>query len=111
MVYQDLALIDAADIATNLTLGREPLTRGPLGWLGFLDKKAMRQEAERELRALGVTTAPPGRVVEMLSGGQRQVVALARSAVRVDRPRPRRVAARRADRRARVRTVAAGRRR
>ncbi len=83
MVYQDLALVDAADIATNLTLGREPLRRGPLGWLGFLDKKAMRQEAERELRALGVTTAPPGRLVEMLSGGQRQVVALARSAVRV----------------------------
>lgn len=83
MVYQDLALVDAADIATNLTLGREPLRRGPLGWLGFLDRKAMRQEADRELRALGVTTAPPGRVVEMLSGGQRQVVALARSAVRV----------------------------
>jgi ABC-type sugar transport system ATPase subunit len=84
MVYQDLALVDAADIATNLTIGREPLRRGPLGWLGFLDKKAMRVEAERELRALGVTTAPPNRLVEMLSGGQRQVVALARSAVRVD---------------------------
>ena len=83
MVYQDLALVDAADIATNLTLGREPLMRGPLGWLGFLDRRAMRNEAERELRSLGVTTAPPGRVVEMLSGGQRQVVALARSAVRV----------------------------
>lgn len=83
MVYQDLALIDAADIATNLTLGREPVMRGPLGWLGFLDKKAMRREAERELEALGVTTAPVTRAVEMLSGGQRQVVALARSAVRV----------------------------
>ncbi len=83
MVYQDLALIEAADIATNLTLGREPVRRGPLGWLGVLDKKAMKHEAERELRSLGVTTAPPGRQVEMLSGGQRQVVALARSAVRV----------------------------
>jgi ABC-type sugar transport system ATPase subunit len=83
MVYQDLALIDAADIATNLTLGREPVRRGPLGWLGFLDKKAMRREASRELEALGVTTAPVTRPVEMLSGGQRQVVALARSAVRV----------------------------
>ena len=60
MVYQDLALVDAADIATNLTLGREPLMRGPLGWLGFLDRRAMRTEAERELRSLGVTTAPPG---------------------------------------------------
>jgi ABC-type sugar transport system ATPase subunit len=83
MVYQDLALIDAADIATNLTLGREPVRRGPLGWLGFLDKKAMRRESLRELEALGVTTAPVTRPVEMLSGGQRQVVALARSAVRV----------------------------
>jgi ABC-type sugar transport system ATPase subunit len=83
MVYQDLALIDAADIATNLTLGREPVRRGPLGWLGVLDKRAMRREADRELRALGVTTAPASRQAEMLSGGQRQVVALARAAVRV----------------------------
>ena len=82
MVYQDLALVDAADIATNLTLGREPRRRGPLGWLGFLDKRAMRREATKELAALGVTTAPVTRPVEMLSGGQRQVVALARSAVR-----------------------------
>jgi simple sugar transport system ATP-binding protein len=83
MVYQDLALVDAADIATNLTLGREPLMRGPLGWLGVVDKGAMRREATRELDALGVTTAPVTRPVEMLSGGQRQVVAIARSAVRV----------------------------
>ena len=69
MVYQDLALIDAADIATNLTLGREPVRRGVLGWLGFLDKKAMRREAEQEINALGVTTAPVTRPVEMLSVG------------------------------------------
>jgi ABC-type sugar transport system ATPase subunit len=84
MVYQDLALIDAADIATNLTLGRENVRRGPLGWLGVLDKRAMRREAGKELEALGVTTAPVTRPVEMLSGGQRQVVALARSAVRAN---------------------------
>lgn len=83
MVYQDLALVESADIATNLTLGREPLMPGPLGWLGVLDKRAMRREATRELDALGVSTAPVTRAVEMLSGGQRQVVAIARSAVRV----------------------------
>lgn len=83
MVYQDLALVDAQDIATNLNLGREPLRKGPLGWLGFVDRKAMREESDRELDLLGVRTAPMHRPVEMLSGGQRQVIAIARSAVRV----------------------------
>jgi ABC-type sugar transport system ATPase subunit len=83
MVYQDLALVEAQDIATNLNLGREPLRKGPLGWIGFVDRKAMRRESERELDLLGVRTAPMHRPVEMLSGGQRQVIAIARSAVRV----------------------------
>ena len=83
MVYQDLALVEPQDIATNLNLGREPLRRGPLGWLGFVDRKAMRTESDRELDLLGVRTAPMHRPVEMLSGGQRQVIAIARSAVRV----------------------------
>ncbi len=83
MVYQDLALVDALDSATNLMLGREILRRGPLGALGFLDRKKMRSEAEREVEQLGVKIANMGRPVEMLSGGQRQGVALARSAVRV----------------------------
>jgi simple sugar transport system ATP-binding protein len=83
MVYQDLALVEAQDIATNLNLGREPIRRGPLGWIGFVDRKAMRRESERELDLLGVRTAPMHRPVEMLSGGQRQVIAIARSAVRV----------------------------
>jgi simple sugar transport system ATP-binding protein len=83
MVYQDLALVDAQDISTNLNLGREILRRGPLGWLGFVDHRAMRKRSEAELDRLGVRTAPMTRPVEMLSGGQRQVVALARSAIRV----------------------------
>lgn len=84
MVYQDLSLVDAQDIATNLNLGQETLRKGPLGWLGFVDRKAMRRSSESELDRLGVRTAPMTRPVEMLSGGQRQVVALARSAIRVN---------------------------
>ena len=83
MVYQDLALVDAQDISTNLNIGREILRKGPLGWLGFVDQKAQRKRSEAELDRLGVRTAAMTRPVEMLSGGQRQVVALARSATRV----------------------------
>ena len=84
MVYQDLALVEPQDISTNLNMGTEQLRRGPLGWLGFVDRKAMRKSSEAELDRLGVRTAPMTRPVEMLSGGQRQVVALARSAIRVN---------------------------
>jgi ABC-type sugar transport system ATPase subunit len=84
MVYQDLALVEPQDISTNLNMGQEQLRRGPLGWLGFVDRKAMRRSSETELDRLGVRTAPMTRPVEMLSGGQRQVVALARSAIRVN---------------------------
>jgi simple sugar transport system ATP-binding protein len=83
MVYQDLALVDAQDVATNLHIGREILRRGPLGWFGFVDHKAQRKRSEAELDALGVRTAAVTRPVEMLSGGQRQVVALARGATRI----------------------------
>jgi simple sugar transport system ATP-binding protein len=84
MVYQDLALVEPQDISTNLNMGQETLRRGPLGWLGFVDRKAMRRSSEAELDRLGVRTAPMTRPVEMLSGGQRQVVAIARSAIRVN---------------------------
>ena len=84
MVYQDLSLVEPQDISTNLNMGQEQLRRGVLGWLGFVDRKAMRRSSEAELDRLGVRTAPMTRPVEMLSGGQRQVVALARSAIRVN---------------------------
>jgi simple sugar transport system ATP-binding protein len=83
MVYQDLALLEAHDVATNLQLGREPLRRFPLNLLGLVDRRAMRRTSTEQLERLGVRTAPMSRPVEMLSGGQRQVIAIARSAVRV----------------------------
>ena len=83
MVYQDLALIDTLDISTNLQLGREPLLPFPLSLFGFVDFRKMHKASRTQLDKLGVRTAPPERPVEMLSGGQRQVTAISRAAVRL----------------------------
>src|ERR1700754_363089 len=44
-VYQDLALPLDLDAASCLYLGREILRKGPLGWFGVLDNKAMKASA------------------------------------------------------------------
>jgi fructose transport system ATP-binding protein len=81
-VYQTLAVAPGLDIADNLFLGREERRAGPLGSvLRMLDRKRMREEAARHMSELGVATLQNiGQAVESLSGGQRQAVAVARSA-------------------------------
>ncbi len=78
-VYQDLALASHLDAASNLFLGREQLLPAPLGWLGFLDKRAMRRRAEEEMRHLKIGVKSVEQPVLSLSGGQRQGVAVARA--------------------------------
>ncbi|MEV5963484.1 ATP-binding cassette domain-containing protein [Kribbella sp. NPDC051952] len=82
-VHQTLALAPAMDIATNLFLGREVRRTGPLGTVfRLLDRSAMRKQAQRQLDALGIETVQHiGQLVETLSGGQRQAVAVARAAM------------------------------
>ena len=81
-VYQTLAVAPGLDIADNLFLGREQRKPGPLGSvLRMLDRKHMREEAKRYMSELGIATLQNiGQAVESLSGGQRQGVAVARSA-------------------------------
>lgn len=80
-VYQDLAVAPALDIASNLFLGREVRRSGPLGGLlRMVDARAMREEAQHQLDALGVRVPDVRVPVESLSGGQRQSVAVARAA-------------------------------
>jgi fructose transport system ATP-binding protein len=81
-VYQTLAVAPGLDIADNLFLGREERRPGPLGSVfRMLDRKRMREEAARHMSELGVATLQNiGQAVESLSGGQRQAVAVARSA-------------------------------
>ncbi len=81
-VYQQLAVIPALDIASNLYLAREERRPGPLGSvLRMLDKKGMRDRASDSVQGLGIQTIQNmGQAVETLSGGQRQAVAVARAA-------------------------------
>ncbi len=80
-VYQDLAVAPAMTIAENLFLGREILRPGPLGrMLRLLDKKKMHDEATRHMQGLQFAIKSMKQPVETLSGGQRQGVAVARSA-------------------------------
>jgi fructose transport system ATP-binding protein len=81
-VYQSLAVAPGLDIADNLFLGREQRKPGVLGSVfRMLDKKRMRTEAAEAMSQLGVATLQNiGQAVESLSGGQRQAVAVARSA-------------------------------
>jgi fructose transport system ATP-binding protein len=81
-VYQDLAVAPALDIATNLFLGREVRCRGILGsWFRLLDKRKMKSEAQKEMAELKFRLPSIDSAVEDLSGGQRQGVAVARSAI------------------------------
>ena len=77
-LYQDLALADTLDVASNVFLGRE-LVKRRLGLVPTLDDKAMRRAAAETLKAVGIGIPDVKLPVRQLSGGQRQAVALARA--------------------------------
>ena len=80
-VYQDLAVAPALDIASNLFLGRELRRPGPLGSiLRMVDKRRMLNESRGHMQDLKIGIRSMRQAVETLSGGQRQGVAVARSA-------------------------------
>jgi simple sugar transport system ATP-binding protein len=75
MIYQDLALCDDLDVASNFFLGREPHR------LGWLDLRRMHREAARGLAMLGSRIQSTQVDIKALSGGQRQTVAIGRALV------------------------------
>lgn len=80
-VYQDLALAPALDISENIFLGREIRRPGAFGsLLRMVDKRRMQDEAEAHMHGLKIGIKSTRQSVETLSGGQRQGVAVARSA-------------------------------
>ncbi|MDR3100046.1 MAG: ATP-binding cassette domain-containing protein [Paraburkholderia sp.] len=78
-IYQDLALADNLDVGSNIFLGREP-TRRKLGFQ-VIDRPRMAQVAREVLERLDIVIPPRklGGPVKMLSGGQRQAIAIGRA--------------------------------
>lgn len=78
MVYQDLALCHRLDIASNLFLGRE-LHRSVGGFFYFLRRKKMQELAVETLKGLKIDITNPREIVDNLSGGQQQAVAIGKA--------------------------------
>ena len=74
VVWQDLSLCENLDVASNVLLGRERRSQ-------LLSDVRLRTDAARILERLGVPLRDPARSVRSLSGGQRQLVAVARAMV------------------------------
>ena len=79
-VFQDLAVIPEFDIAANLFLNREILSKNPvLKAVGWLDKKAMAKQAKTALKRLNSRIPSFEEKIINLSGGQRQAVSIGRA--------------------------------
>jgi len=74
-VYQDLALCDNLDVVGNLYLGRELLRRG------VIDEVTMEKNSRELLSTLSIRIPSVRIPIASLSGGQRQVVAIARALI------------------------------
>ncbi|GLV60299.1 ABC transporter ATP-binding protein [Dictyobacter sp. S3.2.2.5] len=74
-VYQDLALVNELSVYHNMFLRRELVHRP----LGLLNNGAMRRLAREHLSNIGIKLPSVDTPIAMLSGGQRQAIAIARA--------------------------------
>src|SRR5215469_251601 len=72
VVWQDLSLCDNLDIASNLLLGRERRRH-------LMSDIRLHADASAVLAALGIPLTDTARGIRSLSGGQRQLIAIARA--------------------------------
>lgn len=79
-VFQTLALADDLNVPDNLFLGREKTKWNWLGPFRILDYKAMRVDTMAGLVKTGVKIPNIKNTIANMSGGQRQCVAIARTA-------------------------------
>jgi len=85
IVYQDLALFDNLSVAENLFAGSEPCWPRRLGGWGVVKRRAMLDEARATLERLQVKLPNLRTPVGLLSGGQRQAIAVSKGMAFADR--------------------------
>lgn len=78
-VFQTLALADDLDVPSNLFLGREKVLFN-LGPFSILDRRGMKRATEEGLKRTAVKIPNINNPIRNMSGGQRQCVAIARTA-------------------------------
>jgi D-xylose transport system ATP-binding protein len=79
-VYQDLALFDNLSVVDNFFIGRELASPVALGACGFLRNRAMKRKVIELVERLEVRIPDFSASVGLMSGGQRQGIAVARAA-------------------------------
>jgi simple sugar transport system ATP-binding protein len=79
VVYQDLALATELSVAENIFLGRERRRDGLLGRAHVIDRRRMTEDAQKTLESLAIEIHDVSARCGLLSGGQRQAVAVARA--------------------------------
>jgi len=77
-LYQDLALAENLNVYSNIFLGREKLKKF-MGLINVLDHNYMLTESRKVLKKLDIEIPSLKNRIKMLSGGQRQAVAISRS--------------------------------
>lgn len=78
-VFQNLAVLDNLDVASNFYIGRENTWPRWLGPLGFLNAAREAEGWTSQAKALGIKPLDPRQEIGLMSGGQRQAVAVSRA--------------------------------
>jgi ABC-type sugar transport system ATPase subunit len=78
-LYQNLALINNLDVIANMFLGRERYKSYLFGVIKVLQNRSMEDETRAILQGLQINMGSVREKVEVLSGGQRQAIALGRA--------------------------------